>query len=86
MLDINDETETNAADSKIASLLKDAGQQLEEADTRNKLIYVHRSANRANVLKITNERSDDVYEILKKSRKINKLSVDLTYIVSKWIG
>lgn len=57
--------------SKVAVLLKDARQQLVDTGTRNRLVNVNRSASRANVLNIINERSDDVFDILKtKSRKM----------------
>lgn len=56
---------------KIAILLKDARQRLVDTGTRNRLVHVNRSASGANVLNIINERSDDVFDILKnKSRKM----------------
>ncbi len=63
-----DQVETS---SKIAILLKYARQKLVDTGTRNRLVHVNRSASRANVLNIVNERSNDVFDILKtKSRKM----------------
>ena len=70
MLDISEDSREEP-NSKVAVLLKDARQQLVDTGTRNRLVHVNRSASRANVLNIINERSDDIFEILKtKSRKM----------------
>lgn len=59
------------ARSRLLRLLEDARRQLVETGTRNRLIHVNRENKRGNVLNIINERSDDIFEILKiKNRKM----------------
>ena len=56
---------TGGDDSALERLLAKARQQLLETGTRNRLIHVNRDNKRANALTIINERSDDVFDILK---------------------
>ena len=61
----------NVPQNQIAKLLDSARQRLVETGTRNRLIHVNRKAIRANTLNIINEKSDDVFEILRvKGRKM----------------
>ena len=53
----------------LESLLEEARKRLVETGTRNRLIHVNRAAKRANVLNIINERSDDIFEILRLQSK-----------------
>lgn len=53
----------------IAGLLEDARRRLVETGTRNRLIHVNRSARRANVLDVVDERSADVFDLLRTSGK-----------------
>jgi hypothetical protein len=55
--------------AELSALLGDARRRLVETGTRNRLIHVNRSAKRANVLDIVNERSRDVYELLRVQGK-----------------
>lgn len=55
----------SAADETLERLLERARKDLVETNTRNRLIHVNRENQRANALNIINERSDDIYEILK---------------------
>ena len=65
---LNNQAESN---SKISGLLKEVREKLVDTGTRNRLVHVNRSASRANVLNIINERSDDIFDILKtRSRKM----------------
>ena len=50
---------------QTANLLKGARLRLVETGTRNKLVHVNRSAKRSNALAVINERSSDVFRILK---------------------
>jgi hypothetical protein len=54
---------------KLAALLEDARRRLVETGTRNRLVHVNRSAKRANALDIVEERSADIYDLLKVQGK-----------------
>ncbi|WP_376871232.1 DUF3320 domain-containing protein [Albirhodobacter sp. R86504] len=56
-------------DKTIAKVLEAARRKLLETGTRNRLIHVNRSNQRANFLNIINERSDDIYSILRVQNK-----------------
>src|SRR5690606_34542301 len=65
---MNDSTTLATADQSeraIRSLLNDARLRLVETGTRNRLIHVNRASKRANCLNIINERSDDVFRLLR---------------------
>ena len=49
----------------IESLLQDARKRLVETGTRNRLIHVNRKTVRGNLLNIINERSNDIFQILR---------------------
>lgn len=67
--------EVETSKSMIHKLLEDARRRLVETGTRNRLIHVNRANKRANVLNVINERSDDIYEILRsKGRKMKFLA------------
>lgn len=53
----------------VESLLEDARKRLVETGTRNRLIHVNRRTARGNILNIINERSDDIYQIMRLSAK-----------------
>lgn len=53
----------------IESLLEDARKRLVETGTRNRLIHVNRKTSRGNLLNVTNERSDDIFNIMRVSGK-----------------
>lgn len=53
----------------IESLLEDARKRLVETGTRNRLIHVNRKTTRGNLLNIINERSDDIFNILRNNSK-----------------
>ena len=53
----------------IESLLEEARKRLVETGTRNRLIHVNRRAKRGNFLNIINERSDDIFQILRLDGK-----------------
>ena len=55
--------------SNIHSLLEDVRKKLVETGTRNRLIHVNRTTVRGNLLNIINERSDDVFHIMRVSGK-----------------
>lgn len=55
--------------TNLSGLLEDARRRLVETGTRNRLIHVNRSAKRANVLDIVEERSADVFDLLKTQGK-----------------
>ena len=66
---------SKAQSGTIQMLLEEARRRLVETGTRNRLIHVNRTNKRANVLNIVNERSDDIYEILRnKGRKMRFLA------------
>ena len=50
---------------QTARLLEGARSKLVETVTRNRLIHVNRNAKRSNTLNLINERSDDVFSILR---------------------
>jgi hypothetical protein len=57
--------------TRVISVLEDARRKLLETGTRNRLIHVNRKNQRANCLNLINERSDDVFELLRsKSRRM----------------
>ena len=58
----------------IESLLEDARKRLVETGTRNRLIHVNRNASRGNFLNIINERSDDIFGILRVNSKKMKFA------------
>lgn len=58
----------------LSVLLGDARRRLVETGTRNRLIHVNRSAKRANVLDIVEERSADVYDLLRDQGKRMRFS------------
>jgi len=51
--------------SRILAVLDEARRKLLETGTRNRLVHVNRKNQRANCLNIINERSDDVFGILR---------------------
>ena len=53
----------------IESLLEDARKRLVETGTRNRLIHVNRKTTRGNLLNIINERSDDIFNIMRGNGK-----------------
>jgi len=53
----------------ISSLLEQVRKRLVETGTRNRLIHVNRKTNRGSLINIINERSDDIFQILKLSSK-----------------
>ena len=55
--------------TNLSGLLEDVRRRLVETGTRNRLIHVNRSAKRANVLDIVDERSADVFDLLKTQGK-----------------
>ncbi|MEM9740055.1 MAG: DUF3320 domain-containing protein [Pseudomonadota bacterium] len=50
----------------MRALLEDARKRLLETGTRNRLVHVNRDNQRANALNVINERSDDLYAILRQ--------------------
>jgi len=58
----------------IESLLEDARKSLVETGTRNRLIHVNRKTTRGNLLNIINERSNDIFQILRLSGKKMRFS------------
>ena len=58
-----------AARKHLLAQLATARRKLVETGTRNRLIHVNRKSTRSNVINIVNERSDDVFRILKKDRR-----------------
>ena len=54
---------------EINKLLENVRQKLLDTGTRNRLVHVNRKNSRANVLNITEERSEDVYQILRVQNK-----------------
>ncbi len=67
----NKNTESSSQ-SPIERLLADARKKLVETGTRNRLVHVNRENTRANALNIIRERSDDVFNILKKRGRTMK--------------
>jgi hypothetical protein len=59
-----------AEDQKVMSkILGSARRKLLETGTRNRLIHVNRANQRANCLNVINERSDEIYRILRRDGK-----------------
>jgi hypothetical protein len=59
------DTPPSATLDRIPSLLEEVRRRLVETGTRNRLIHVNRKALRTNALNVVNERSDDVFSILR---------------------
>ena len=55
--------------TRVEALLEDARKRLVETGTRNRLIHVNRNASRGNLLNVINERSDDIFQILRLKGK-----------------
>ncbi|WP_372921982.1 DUF4011 domain-containing protein, partial [Roseovarius sp.] len=55
--------------ANLSGLLEDARRRLVETGSRNRLIHVNRSSKRANVLDIVEERSADVFDLLRTAGK-----------------
>ncbi|MBC6416406.1 MAG: DUF3320 domain-containing protein [Rhodospirillales bacterium] len=55
--------------ANLSALLEGARRRLVETGTRNRLIHVNRSAARTNALNIVNERSADIFELLRRQSK-----------------
>ncbi|MBT5700553.1 MAG: DUF3320 domain-containing protein [Gammaproteobacteria bacterium] len=55
--------------TRVEALLEDARKRLVETGTRNRLIHVNRNASRGNLLNVINERSDDIFQILRLNGK-----------------
>ena len=53
----------------IESLLEETRKRLVETGSRNRLIHVNRKASRGNFLNIVNERSEDIFQILRVAKK-----------------
>ena len=53
----------------IETLLEEARKRLVETGTRNRLIHINRRSKRANALNIINERSDDIFDLLRVQNK-----------------
>ena len=53
------------ADRLTTKVLDSARRKLLETGTRNRLIHVNRANQRANCLNIINERSDDIFDLLR---------------------
>ena len=62
-------TKLSKAAKRKAGLLDDARRRLVETGTRNRLIHVNRENKRANALNIINERSLDIFDILRRKSK-----------------
>jgi hypothetical protein len=60
--------------SKLKDQLDDARRKLVETGTRNRLVHVNRGAKRANSLNIINERTTDVFELLRVQGKRMRFS------------
>ena len=59
------------SDPAISKVLEAARRKLLDTGTRNRLVHVNRANTRANCLNIINERSDEVFGILRsQSRKM----------------
>ena len=63
------QTSSDPVMKKLLAQLETARRKLVETGTRNRLIHVNRKSNRSNVINIVNERSDDVFRILKTDGK-----------------
>ena len=62
-------TENPYSHTSINRLLDDARRRLVETGTRNRLIHVNRTATRGNSLNIVNERTSDIFDILRVNGK-----------------
>jgi len=60
---------TQNIQKRVARLLESARRKLVETGTRNRLIHVNRTNKRANALNIINERSEDVFRLLRADSK-----------------
>ena len=61
--------EDSSCPTNLSALLNDARRRLVETGTRNRLVHVNRSAKRANALDIVEERSAEIYDLLKVQGK-----------------
>ena len=62
---------TDLTPTRVIAVLEEARRKLLETGTRNRLVHVNRKNQRANCLNIINERSEDVFDILRtKARKM----------------
>jgi len=59
----------NSVDRLTTKVLNDARRKLLETGTRNRLIHVNRANQRSNTLNIINERSDDIFDLLRDRAK-----------------
>jgi hypothetical protein len=57
----------------ISKILDSARRKLVETGTRNRLIHVNRANQRANFLNVINERSDDIYSLLRNDARRMRL-------------
>ena len=65
------DTEAAASADPVERMLADARRQLVETGTRNRLVHVNLQNKRAKAVGIVNERSDDVYDLLRtKNRRM----------------
>lgn len=60
----------------LAAMLKEARRRLVETGTRNRLINANRTAKRANSLNIVNERTEDIFDLLRVQRKKMRFKAD----------
>ena len=63
------DTERGRSSASVDRLLDDARRRLVETGTRNLLIHVNRATTRANSLNIVNERTSDVFDLLRVNGK-----------------
>lgn len=59
----------NSVDRLTTKVLDGARRKLLETGTRNRLVHVNRANQRSNTLNIINERSDDIFDILRDQAK-----------------
>lgn len=64
----------NPSSTEIGDLLDDARRRLVETGTRNRLVHVNRQAKRSNSLNIVNERSQDIFDLLRVQGKRMRFS------------
>ena len=55
--------------SEIATQLEATRKRLVETGTRNRLIHVNRSTKRGNLINVVNEKSNEIFKILKEDSK-----------------
>ena len=69
----------SSARTSIQKMFDDTRQRLVETGTRNRLVHVNRANSRGNVVNIVNERSDDVWSLLRsgKSMRFRALGTDI---------